>query len=285
MIVGSESSRFWVVKLNRSYDDAGLVQVAPEVVFSDQAWDQQALADNSAAVGHDDKHASVESSLTIVGNVAYFGTSAGLVLGYDLTGLEDGETPERVLRFYTAGDNDPTIVADDAGMLYVANTNDRPNSPRVDTKVDQTTTGPGVTQVGQLTKLDPSKPDDPILWTFTDTTNQDSGIYGTPGVVGNVIVASTNGGRLLGLDRETGALLWQHSLGGPAWGSPVIVDDVLLIGDCDGDLHAYDVSDPRVTPPELWSVNLNGCVEATPAVWKGRIYVGSRSPGFLYILE
>jgi outer membrane protein assembly factor BamB len=280
MIVGSESSRFWVVKLNRSYDDAGLVQVAPEVVFTDQAWDQEVLDANGG-----DTHASVESSITIVGNVAYFGTSAGLVLGYDLTGLEDGVTPKRSLRFYTAGDNDPTIVADDEGMLYVANTNDRPGNPRVDTKVDQTTVGPGVTQVGQLTKLDPSKPDDPIVWTFTDTTNKDSGIYGTPGVVGDVIVAGTNGGRLLGLDRATGQLLWQVPLGGPAWGSPVIVDDVLLIGECEHNLHAFDVADPRVAPPELWRVNLNGCIEATPAVWKGRIYLGSRSPGYLYMLE
>ena len=35
MIVGSESSRFWVIKLNRSYDAAGQVQVDPEVVFTD----------------------------------------------------------------------------------------------------------------------------------------------------------------------------------------------------------------------------------------------------------
>jgi hypothetical protein len=278
MIVGSESSRFWVVKLNRSYDDAGLVQVAPKVVFTDEAWDQQVIADNGG-----DEHASVESSVSIVGDYVFFGTSAGLVLGYDLAGLDDGAVPKQFFRFYTAGDNDPTVVADDDGMIYAANTNDRPSNPRVDTKVDQTT-GPEATQVGQLTKLDPSKPDDPIVWTFTDTVNKDSGIYGTPGVVGDVIVVSTNGGRLLGLDRGTGQLLWQVPLGGPAWGSPVVVDDVLLIGDCDGNLHALDVSDPRVVPPELWRVNLHGCIEATPAVWRGHIYVGSRSPGYLYAL-
>jgi len=67
------------------------------------------------------------------------------------------------------------------------------------------------------------------------------------------------------------------------WGSPVIVDDVLLIGDCEGTFHAYDVSDPAIDPPELWSIELGGCIEATPVVWDGRIYIGSRA-GHLYIL-
>ena len=267
MIVGSESSRFWVVKLNRSYDAAGLVQVAPEVVFTDEAWDDQVIADNGG-----DQHASVESSVTVVGDVAYFGTSAGLVLGYDLAGIEDGATPTQVFRFYTAGDNDASIVADDEGMLYASAQNDRPDNPRA-------------VEVGQLQKLDPSKPDNPIVWSFQETTAKGQGIYGTPAVVGDIVYVTSAGGRLIALDKDTGAVLWERTLAGPAWASPVVVDDVLLIGDClEGNFHAFDVSDPTVAPPELWSVNLGGCIEATPAVWKGRIYIGSRA-GHLYTLE
>jgi hypothetical protein len=33
----------------------------------------------------------------------------------------------------------------------------------------------------------------------------------------------------------------------------------------------------RTQPPELWSVKLGGCIESTPAVWNGRIYVGTRA--------
>ena len=267
MVVGSESSRFWVVKLNRSYDVAGLVQVAPEVVFTDEAWDEQVIADNGG-----DQHASVESSVTVVGDVAYFGTSAGLVLGYDLAGVEDGAVPQQVFRFYTAGDNDASIVADDEGMLYAAAQNDRPANPRA-------------IEVGQLQKLDPTKPADPIVWTFQETSAEGQGIYGTPAVIGDVVYVTSAGGRLIALDRDTGALLWERPLAGPAWASPVVVDDVLLVGDClEGGFHAYDVSDPAVVPPELWVVDLGGCIEATPAVWKGRIYIGSRA-GHLYTLE
>jgi outer membrane protein assembly factor BamB len=265
MIVGSESSRFWVIKLNRSYDADGLVQVAPEIAFTDEAWDEEVIAANEG-----DQHASVESSVTIAGDVAYFGTSAGLVLGYDLSGIEEGGTPEQVFRFYTAGDNDPSVVADDEGMLYAAGEFDRDNER--------------AREVGQLQKLDPSKPDDPIVWTFTETTALHQGLYGTPAVVGDVVYVTSDGGRLIALDRATGAVLWERTMAGPAWASPVIVDDVLLLGDClEGNFHAFDVSDPKVAPPELWSVHLGGCIEATPAVWKGRIYIGTRG-GHLFTL-
>ena len=58
----------------------------------------------------------------------------------------------------------------------------------------------------------------------------------------DVVYFATNGGRLLGVDRATGAVRWEKKLPGPTWQSPVVVDDVLIEGDCDGVLHAYDVS-------------------------------------------
>jgi PQQ-like domain len=69
------------------------------------------------------------------------------------------------------------------------------------------------------------------------------------------------------LARRAGAeRRWRIDLPGPTWSSPVVVDEVLLQGDCDGVLHAYDVSDQSRKPPELWTVKLEGCIEATPAV-------------------
>lgn len=263
LVEGSESSRFWVIKLNRSYDAAGKVQVAPEVVFTTPVWDQEVLAANG------DEHASVESSIAVYEDTAYFGTSAGLIWGYDLSPLRSGGDPTAVFRFYTAGDNDPSPVIDEEGMLYIAGEFDR-DLPRA-------------REVGQLTKVDPSNAANPIVWAFQETTNVESGIYGTPAIVGNVVVASTDGGRLIALDRTTGFLKWELRLPGPLWASPVIVDDVLLLGDCDGTFHAFDISNPDVAPPELWSVELGGCIEATPAVWDGRIYIGSRN-GHLYVL-
>lgn len=264
LVVGSESSRFWVIKLNRSYDPlSGLVRVNPGVVFTTPVWDQEVLAANG------DEVASFESSVAVYKDTAYFGTSAGLIWGYDLSPLRHGRLPKQVFRFYTAADNDPTVVVDDKGMLYIAGEFDR-DLPRA-------------REVGQLAKINPHNSANPIVWTFTQTTALRSGIYGTPGIVGNAVIVTTDDGKLIALDRDTGTVTWQLRLPGPLWGSPVIVDDVLLVGDCAGFFHAFDVSNPDVSPPAMWSVELGGCIEATPAVWDGRIYIGTRT-GYLFVL-
>ena len=62
------------------------------------------------------------------------------------------------------------------------------------------------------------------------------------------------------------------------------MDGTLIEGDCSGVLHAYDVHDTSVEPPELWHLQLpKGCIESTPAVWNGRIYLGTRSGLFFAI--
>jgi PQQ-like domain len=52
---------------------------------------------------------------------------------------------------------------------------------------------------------------------------------------------------------------------------------VLVIGDCTGMMHAYDVADTGAAPKPLWSIMIGGCSESTPAVWKGRLYFGTRA--------
>jgi outer membrane protein assembly factor BamB len=59
----------------------------------------------------------------------------------------------------------------------------------------------------------------------------------------------------------------------------------LIQGDCRGGvLRGFDVSDTTVVPPQLWAIQLGGCVESTPTVWGGRIYVGTRS-GYFHAID
>ncbi|MCB9373453.1 MAG: PQQ-binding-like beta-propeller repeat protein [Microthrixaceae bacterium] len=266
---GGENSQFHVVKLNRAggTGEGDPVTVAPQLIFNTPGWDDQLLAD----IG--DTSVSIENSVAISGNTAYFANSGGLVQGWDIGPLRPGgagpAAVTRTFRFWTGDDTDASVVIDRQGMLYVASEYERGNARSA--------------EVGQIMKLDPTRPDDPLVWSIPDLGTNPAGVWATPAIHRGMLYVPTDGGRLLGVDRRTGQIVWEKSLPGPTWQSPVVVDDVLLQGDCNGFLHAYDVSSPRVDPPELWTVELGGCIESTPAVWKGRIYVGTRAGRFFAI--
>ena len=131
-------------------------------------------------------------------------------------------------------------------------------------------------EVGQIIKLDPRNSENPLVWSVKDQSGGKSGIWGTPALWKDVVIVPTNAGHVLGIDRESGEVLWNRDFGSQTWQSPVVVDDVLVMGDCEGNLAGFDLRDTRREPPQLWSVKLEGCIESTPAVWNGRIFVGAR---------
>jgi len=258
---GGENSQFHIVKLNRSIGDDGLVQVAPELVFNTPGWDEELLA----ALETRRNDVSIENSVAYHDGVVYFANSGGLVQGWDVSGIAEGVAPTRVLRFWAGDDIDASIVVDEEGYLYVAVENERGNSRSA--------------EVGQLLKLDPRSPDDPLVWSVHDS----GGFWATPALHRDIVIAASDGGTVYGVDRETGEVRWTFQLPPPTWQSAVVVDDTLVQGDCQGGLHAYDVSDTTVAPPELWRVDLEGCIESTPALWHGRIFVGTRG-GLFYAI-
>jgi outer membrane protein assembly factor BamB len=255
---GGENSQFHIVKLNRSYAADGTVQVAPQLAFNAPGWDDELLA----SLDQRPNDVSIENSVAYHDGVVYFANSGGLVQGWDVSGLPDGVAPTRVFRFWTGDDTDASVVIDDEGFLYVAVEVDRQSARGA--------------EVGQLLKLDPRQPEDPIVWSVHD----DSGFWATPALHDDLIVAPADSGTIYGVDRETGETRWTIDLPGPTWQSPVVVDDVWIQGDCDGILHGYDLADTTTTPTELWTVELGGCIESTPAVWHGRMFVGTRSGRF-----
>ncbi len=265
LITGGENSWFHIVRLNRSLGPSGRVAVDPEIVFQAPGWDRELLA----ALG--DNNVSIENSLAISGDTVWFANSGGLVQGWDLSPLQTGDDPVRNFRWWMGDDVDATIVIDDEGFLYVA------------AEYERATTRSQ--EVGQLVKLDPSKPETPVVWSVHEDRTLPGGFWSTPALHGDVLFVATNSGKLMSLDRYSGKVLWSISLEGPLWGSPVVVEDILLIGDCGGHLRAYGVEQPDVEPIEIWRVEIGGCLEATPTVWEGRIYIGSREGGLFALGE
>jgi outer membrane protein assembly factor BamB len=258
---GGENSQFHIVKLNRMAGADGLVRVDPKLVFHTPGWDDELLA----ALNTRQNDVSIENSVAYADGVVYFANSGGLVQGWDVSGLAQGVDPTRVFRYWTGDDVDASVVIDNEGFLYVGVENER-GSERA-------------AEVGQLLKLDPKRPEDPLVWSVKDPR----GFWTTPALHDDIVVAASDGGTVYGVDRDTGEVRWTFALPPPTWQSAVIVDDTLIQGDCEGGLHAYDLSDTSSKPPELWSVQLEGCIESTPAVWKGRVFVGARGGRFYAI--
>jgi len=276
---GGENSWWFAIKLNRGYDDDGKVTVDPEVVYQTPAWSDELLD----LLGRDQ---SVENSTAIFGQKAYFANSAGRIRGIDLSDIENGNA-ETFFDFWIGDDTDATISVDAEGFIYVV--------AHADHEKDSNTAARRVREVGQLVKLDTSIPAtslqsiDPIVWSvpIPAARGQDTGAWATPALhPAGLIFVATDSGELIAVDTDTGEIVWEDDIGVNAWSSPVIVEDTLVIAvDCfskDSGLRAYDLSDPR-NPIEMWTKAPagSGCIESTPAVWNGVIYVGSRD-GFMY---
>ncbi len=265
LLEGGENSWFYVIRLNRDYDRDGLVTVDPEIVFTAPGFDQELMAVLP------DSDVSIENSVAFSDGVAYFANSGGLVQGWDISRILRGrsERATRVFRFWTGDDTDASIVIDEEGFLYVASELQRFNTRAA--------------EIGQLVKLDPSKPKDPLVWSFPIEERGGDGLGGawaTPALYGDMLYIATNFGDLIGIDRMTGKERWRIHLAGPTWSSPVPIDGVLLQGDCGGALHAFDISkSPRREPRELWALSLGSCIESTPSVLDGTIWVGTRGGG------
>jgi len=268
---GGENSWWFAIKLNRGYDADGNVTVDPKIIFEMPAWSEKLRK----IIG---RQQSIENSTAIFGDRAYFANSSGRVVGLDISDIENGNA-KVVFDFWMGDDTDATISIDAEGYLYVA--------AQQDLALRNNTAARRVREVGQVVKLDPNRPDDPIVWSveIPAARGQKAGVWATPALYEGLLYVAGNPGDLLAIDTDTGEVVWKDYVGGNAWSSPVIADGKLVIAvDCltaNHGIRAYDLTDPRA-PRRLWQIPVGGgCIESTPAVWRGRIYVGSRD-GFFY---
>lgn len=252
---GGENGWFYAVKLDRAFGIDGKVAVQPQVVFQTRGW----TSDLVAKVG---RNVSIESSVAVSGDRVYFTNSGGRVAGFDVSHVLEGKAP-LVFDYWVGDDVDASLVVDGEGMLYVAAEYERFTARSK--------------ELGQLIKLDPSRGDDAFVWGIPVRAGNDvSGIWATPALGDGVLYVNTQPGDLIAVDAATGELVWSEEVGWHSWSSPAVVDGKLLDATCTGELRAYDLGDPR-QPEPLWSLKAaGGCIESTPAVWDGRIYVGSR---------
>jgi hypothetical protein len=276
LIEGGENGYLYLVTLHRGYDPRGLVTIDPDDPIVVPAFDDELLAavaqpGEISADGLDTRYdVSIESSVAYRDGVVYVANSGGLITGWDISDvLAGGRDVHEAFRFWTGDDTDATIAIDDEGYLYVASEYQR---------FDDTSR-----TLGQLMKLDPRRTD-PVVWSIPALEigfEGAGGSWSTPALAGGVVYFTTAAGRVLAVDGDNGAVLWERQIASPSIASPVVVDGTLLQGDCSGHLYAWDVSDPNAQPTLRWNLDLRDCIESTPAVWRGWLFVGTRE-GYIY---
>ena len=268
LLVGGENSWFYGIRLHRSWTGDDQVAVAPEPLFRVPGFDSELLA----AVG--DRRVSIESSVAVSGDIAYFANSGGLLQGWDISMIRTGiGEPERVLRLWTGDDTDATPVIDADGNLYIG------------VEVDRVTQRSQA--IGQLLKIDPDRldgaasPDDAIVWSVDIAAGADSGTWSTAAIWGDLVIWPTKPGRVYAIDRASGSIRWTLEVSGPVLSSAVVVDDHLIVGDGAGILRAWNLAGG--TPALVWELALGATIESTPVVWNGMIYLGTRGGHLLAI--
>lgn len=106
-----------------------------------------------------------------------------------------------------------------------------------------------------------------IKWTFPTF----SAVMASPSVVDGRVYFSTDDGRLVVLDAESGDPIWEFVTGARSSSSPAIVGDLVIFAIRQGLVLAID----RDTGEQVWEVDLKSPIYASPVVGDGTVYIGS----------
>jgi len=134
--------------------------------------------------------------------------------------------------------------------------------------------------VGAITCIDATKTGDVTgkakIWSYEKINRSISTVSITPD--GLLFVADFSG-YVYCFDAETGTLYWSHDLKAHIWGSTLVADGKVYIGDEDGDLAILAASKEKKL---LNEINLGAPVYSTPVVANNVLYVASNAHLFAF---
>ncbi len=121
-------------------------------------------------------------------------------------------------------------------------------------------------------------PTNKLAWKFEDSklaSEFKNSVASSQGIV----VAVTGSRKVLGLDVETGKLLWNRSLERRTDNSPIIAGNHVIVAGSDGKVHRFELK----SGDELPVIELKGSFMGSPAVADGKIVLAS-ARGDIYCL-
>ena len=122
--------------------------------------------------------------------------------------------------------------------------------------------------VGRLSCIDAKSGE--VIWKNTDIGRTIS----TPSIADGLIYQAEYAGILHCLDANTGEVYWTYDSFSRIWGSTLLVDRKLLLGNEDGDLLIFEHS-KEFTEPEV--INLGAPIYSSPVVANQTLYISTQT--------
>lgn len=99
----------------------------------------------------------------------------------------------------------------------------------------------------------------------------------TPAIKDGIVYEADFSGFLHALDAKTGQVYWTHDLFAAIWGSPILIDGKLYLGDEDGDVV---ILQEGKTKKVISEVNMGSSVYSTPVPANGVLFIANRNQLF-----
>lgn len=100
----------------------------------------------------------------------------------------------------------------------------------------------------------------------------------TAGIADGLVLYPDLSGYLHCLDLKTGKRYWEHDMFAACWGSPMVADGKIFIGDEDGELTVLPLA--KELPKDKKQIDVkdfNSSIYSTPTIANGNLYVSDRS--------
>jgi outer membrane protein assembly factor BamB len=128
--------------------------------------------------------------------------------------------------------------------------------------------------VGHMYCIDPTKRGDitktGMVWHYDKIRRSIS----TPAIKDGIVYQPDFSGFLHALDAKTGQAYWVHDLFAAVWGSPILIDGKLYLGDEDGDVV---ILQEGKTKKVISEINMGSSVYSTPVPANGVMYISNRN--------
>ncbi len=210
-----------------------------------------------------------------------FGAGDGFCYGFDTTPQADDEGFMVFKELWRFDANPPSYRTDDSGQPRRYTAYEGPSEiistpvvhkNRVYVSIGQDPEhGEGI---GALQCIDATGRGDisksGAIWTYTDLHRSIS----TVAIAENLVYAADYTGRVHCIDADTGKAYWVHDTQSHIWGSPLVVDGKVYVGNEDGELTIFRAGKELEV---IDTIDFDGPIYGTPVAANGVLYVNTHT--------